>query len=246
MWRPFRRTGTRIVVTDVTRMGQPETCCVAGVDVESGERIRPVVEWGALPFDVLAPDGPFELGALVDLGRVSDRGEAPMVEDRVFDPRAARREEVLAPGDFWGALFEASSVRLRAIFGDDLAVAPNGRASLPEYRGEGSLGCLAAIESPALRIDEYGEQRRLRLSLTDGELDVDAPVTDIRFYDLLNNPRTDVVDAVAARIGRGANCILSVGVGRAFAPRRGDAPRHWLQVNGVHLSDDPLWAVSSR
>ena len=47
------------------------------------------------------------------------------------------------------------------------------------------------------------------------------PWTDIRFYDLLNNPRPDIVDAVAARIRAGANCILSVGVGRAFAPQSG-------------------------
>ena len=97
-----------------------------------------------------------------------------------------------------------------------------------------------------LRIDDYRGERRLRMRVTDGDLDVDAPVTDIRFYDLLNNPRPDIVDAVAARIRAGANCILSVGVGRAFAPQSGREPRHWFQVNGVHLSDDPLWDVSRR
>ena len=45
-----------------------------------------MLEWESLTHDLLAPTGPFELGALVDLGRVEDAGETPMVEDRRFRP----------------------------------------------------------------------------------------------------------------------------------------------------------------
>ena len=55
-----------------------------------GEHIRPVLG-ERLRRDLLAPSGPFALGAIVDLGEVQDAGSAPMVEDRRFEPGATRR-----------------------------------------------------------------------------------------------------------------------------------------------------------
>ena len=42
----------------------------------------------------------------------------------------------------------------------------------------------------------------------------------------------------------GVECVLSVGLRQLY--QRMEPPRHWLQVNGVHLADDPLWTVSGR
>ena len=43
------------------------------------------------------------------------------------------------------------------------------------------------------------------------------------------------------RIKRGVGVILSVGLARAFQVSGDTARRHWLQVNNLHLEDDPAW-----
>jgi hypothetical protein len=50
-----------------------------------------------------------------------------------------------------------------------------------------------------------------------------------------------VVRDVAARLQRGVDLILSVGLARAWRRDEGEPYRHWLQVNNLHLADDPLW-----
>ena len=63
-------------------------------------------------------------------------------------------------------------------------------------------------------------------------------VTDLRLYnDDLMTPDQDAVNEVSRAIRRGAGVILSVGVGRPHPPK---TPRHWLQVNNIHLKSDPL------
>jgi hypothetical protein len=37
--------------------------------------------------------------------------------------------------------------------------------------------------------------------------------------------------------------ILSVGLTRPWQKRGDDAERHWLQLNNIHLRDDPLWQL---
>lgn len=216
----------RIVVTDVTRMMEGY-CCVAGIDRDTGEHIRPVLS-ERLRRDLLAPSGPFALGAIVDLGEVQDAGSAPMVEDRRFEPGEARRTGTLAPDQFWDLVLAGSRRRLRDIFSDALACSRGRRA-----------------EPPTLDVEEYDEPR-LKMRFTDDDLgDLNLPVTDIRFFDERHELLAGVVTHTATRLRRG-QCVVGVGLGRAWSPQHGQPERHWLQVNGVHLADDPLWTVSGR
>ena len=82
---------------------------------------------------------------------------------------------------------------------------------------------------------------------TDGRLSLNTAITDIRFFDNDHPaiPLPDVVEYLAGRIAR-SGCVLSVGLTRLYAPTSSEPSRHWLQVNGVHLADDPLWTVSGR
>jgi len=43
-------------------------------------------------------------------------------------------------------------------------------------------------------------------------------------------------------LARGVPVIVSVGVTRAFAVHEGEPALHWLQINNLHLEDDPAWA----
>ena len=74
----------RIIVNHLTRM-QPGFVCAAGIDVESKAHIRPELPMLRLPATLTATyGGPFDIATEIDLGKVSDIGSAPEVEDRQF------------------------------------------------------------------------------------------------------------------------------------------------------------------
>src|SRR5215210_1099974 len=58
----------RILVDHLTRM-QPGYFCAAGIDLESGRHVRPVLRRGRLTTDLLGTNGgPFDIGSVLDLG----------------------------------------------------------------------------------------------------------------------------------------------------------------------------------
>ena len=62
----------KIVISHLTRM-QKGCICVAGVDIDSGRHVRPVMRQ-QMPVDMLAAHGgPFAMGAIVELGRDTPR-----------------------------------------------------------------------------------------------------------------------------------------------------------------------------
>ena len=112
-------------------------------------------------------------------------------------------------------------------------------ATLDLKAGKASLGCLLPAAPPALVLDRFG---RVRMILSDGAIDCSLGVTDVRVYESdFKTPKRDVLAGISERIGRGVPTIIGVGVGRPFQ-REGDTEaRHWLQVNNIHLEDDPAW-----
>jgi hypothetical protein len=49
------------------------------------------------------------------------------------------------------------------------------------------------------------------------------------------------VGQIAARIAKGAGVIVAVGLSRPWQKLDDTVERHWLQVNNIHLEDDPAW-----
>ena len=86
------------------------------------------------------------------------------------------------------------------------------------------------------------DQGKIRLRLADGVYTVWLSVTDLRLYsDDQVTPRRDLVGQIAARIARGAGAIVAVGLSRPWQKLDDIVERHWLQVNNIHLEDDPAW-----
>jgi hypothetical protein len=230
----------KILVNHLTRM-RPGYICVAGVDVATGRHIRPVLEHRSLGTALLARHGgPFDIGARVDLERLHAVGHPPEIEDYQFDPRYAVRQGTAPPGEFWTWLQQVARPHLREIFGPALQIQGQGCVVAPGT-GDASLGCLLALRPPLLRLNEGG---KIRCRLPSRAVTLDLAVTDLRLYRYEGGqylPRVALVEQVAARLERGVRCILSVGLGRAFQPLDDSPPLHWLQVNNLHLEDDPLW-----
>lgn len=229
----------RITVNHLTRMA-PGYICVAGINPATGEHVRPTT-YGRLSRRLLRVEGgPFDIAAIVDLGETVPDGIAPEVEDHRFEPSDAHLLSTATPNDYWTLLGKVAHPTLADIFGPDLQRSGS-TCSTPRGKGLASLGCLKPATRPLLIRDNFG---KLRMRLSDGTVDVSAPVTDIR---LVADDHTTILDDLVAdvnrRIARGVPVILSIGLSRPFAKAAGEEERHWLQVNGIHLEDNPVWQV---
>lgn len=227
----------RIIVNHLTRM-QPGYICVAGVDLQTGKHVRPV-QIGRLSRTRLTRyGGPFDIATLVDLGRVEYAGSPPKAEDYRFSFDETHPYFVAAPRDFWYLLDRTAQRRLADIFGPELRK-HGGTCALPLGKGRASLGCLIPTGKPEFVMSD---SRTVRLHFSDGAFEARASVTDLRLYEAnQQTPRFAVIDDLQRRINSGVGVILSVGVGHPWRKPEDTEERHWLQVNGIHLADNPVW-----
>ena len=244
----FEGGGMRIVVNHLTRMRGGHVC-VAGVDVQTDRHVRPVLPWTSLTPAVLARNGgAFDMANVVELGRLEHRPKPPHVEDHVFEPSRAALVERLGGEEFWALLYAVSRPRLREIFGSRLR--PMGRSSCgtPVGQGTASLGCFRPSRRQRPPYLEKGREGnlRVRIRIDDGELCRAVAVTDLRLYQADHaTPDSARIQQLSRRLRSRGAVILSVGLTRAFASssQRQAQPVHWLQVNNIHLEDDPTWQL---
>jgi hypothetical protein len=169
----------RILVNHLTRM-QPGYFCAAGVDLETETHVRPVLRRGRLTTDLLSTNGgPFDIGAVLDLGPTANAGRAPELEDHRFDPAGTRRLFDDDADGFWHALERVARESLEEIFGPALELwDESGTVDVGE--GYASLGCLKPEKQPWVYVDHRGT---VRLVLDYLMPSVDLSVTDLRLYE---------------------------------------------------------------
>ena len=165
------------------------------------------------------------------------------MEDCRFDPSSARWLLDEDPDGYWGALEGAAQQDLGDIFGPALELwDESGTVDVGE--GRASLGCLAPERQPWLYVDHRGTVRMVLDYLIPS---IDLSVTDLRLYERDNKtPRRDLVQGVQRRLESGVEAILSVGLTRPFRKWGDTEERHWLQINNIHLKDDPMWQLAQR
>jgi hypothetical protein len=232
----------QIVVNHLTRMS-PGYICVAGIDLQAGAHVRPV-GYGRLSAGLLTTyGGPFDIGQVVDLGRVVQAGKPPEIEDYRFEAKRARRLRLATADEFWQRLGLAATSHVSEIFGPALTRMGARRYAVAVGEGQSSLGCLMPSHRPELYLKPRPDKpAQVRLRLWDGEIEIDAGVTDIRLYDVTSGaPDVELVRHVAAWLARSACVILSVGLSRPFSPDPDLPEVHWLQINNVHFAEVPLW-----
>lgn len=229
----------RIVVTHLTRMRAP-FICVAGLDLETGKHVRPVLESGQLGLSLLRRHGgPFDIAAIVELGPVRYVGSAPETEDYRFERRKARRVGAMAQPELRERLQAAACTALGDVFGDSLQRQGDTYAA-DTGGGRASLGYVIPAEPPLLLVNEHD---KVRLRLRRAGHNAWLPVTDLRLYAYQDDqfiPRRDAVERLSARMSSGTRVILGVGLTRPMFGG-GGVKRHWLQINNIHIVDDPLW-----
>jgi hypothetical protein len=228
----------KIVLNHITRM-RDSRICVAGLD-SSGRHVRPVTSSSTRQLTrtlLIERGGPFEIGAILDLGDVSAAPRAPAIEDHHFLVTNTKRVKRLQSDEYFHLLDRVAKEDLQEIFGPDLK---RRKQTFAVDRGAGSasLGVLRVEQKIDLTSGRYGG---LRLQLGEGKTAVHLPVTDLRFVEEDHKTvRDDVVEEVRWRIGSGVQVILMVGLTRPFKVSDDDDERHWLQINGICLADRPL------
>jgi hypothetical protein len=212
---------------------------VAGIDVATNRHLRPTTPaTDPITRDLLEDHGgPFALGAVVELGTVRANPHPPEIEDHVFATAAATRVGRMTGDEYLELLESIASDDLEEIFGSDLE--RRGRSfAIEEGRGEVSLGVLRIHEEPELLVDDWG---KLRLRINEVDPPAHLGVTDLRFVEADHSTlKHDVIDNVRRRMQRGVGVLLMVGLARAWRAAGDDRERHWLQVNGICLDDQPL------
>lgn len=105
-------------------------------------------------------------------------------------------------------------------------------------KGRASLGCIAPRGSPSLRVNHRGG---VRISFPWLSPPMDLSVTDLRLCEKDHKtPRRTLISQLRKRLQAGTEVILSVGLTRPWRKEGDNVARHWLQVNNIHLEDDPL------
>jgi hypothetical protein len=232
---------TQIVVNHLTRMTHP-TICLAGVEVDSKQHLRPVTTPAQpLTREMLSEaGGPFQIGARIELGELEARPDPPETEDHLCDPRRAENLGCLTDEDYLTLIDSVSERTLRGAFGVDLE--RHGRTyAIDPGRGKCSLACVRARRPTDLEIDGFG---KLRLLFNDTPKPASVKIADLRFYEAdQTTRRSDVFVDVRRRLLRGVGVWVMFGLARAWKASNDDVERHWLQVNGLCLEDSPLGSM---
>lgn len=232
----------RIVINHLTKM-HGERICVAGIDIATGQHIRPTTS-ASSPLTrrlLRASGGPFEVGALVDLASVTACGQVPETEDHRFSPPAARHVQMLKPAEYLELLDTASSDSLEDAFGPDLERATKWKYAVPVGSGTRSLAVVRPRHALSLQIDDKFDRPKVTLRFNDVDPHAYVAVTDLRFFEADQRAvRRDVVEDVGARLRRGTDAFVMFGLTR---PWDADPDHHWLQVNGICLVDRPVGSV---
>lgn len=205
--------------------------CIAGLDRATGHHIRPVTG-GRIPLSFLdRPGGTIQIGSILHFTAMLPQPSAPEVEDHFFRAADCDVSGLLGDRDLWAMLKAAECTNLGTVFGPDLH--REGRTwALDEGKGAASLGIISPRQKDGPVIDRYGKVRMAFLG-DDGDL-LTTTVTDLRLFEVdVSEPNRAAISHMKRRVDQD-EVLLSVGVGRAWAPD-GQTPKHWLQVNNIHI-----------
>jgi hypothetical protein len=226
----------RLLINHLTRMTGPRIC-IAGL-AHGQAHVRPIPTDGGLIRSQIP--ALWKLGRIVEIGNTQSIGAAPRFEDRTFRLANVSLVENLSAGAFWDRLLGRAEQTLVDVFGDDFNVNQNRKGFVAPGHGAGSLGILVPHGTPLLYEDAEGKPR---LRFDDGDdVTVDCSITDTRLRRPDNvTPIAGAIEELQSLLASSDEILLSVGLTHVYPP---SDPKHWLQVNNIHCSDEPLWRAN--
>lgn len=232
------RRDERVLITHLTRMKQ-NNVCMAG-QTRDGQQVRPLRGGGSDQWTRghLSPDGLFQIGNVIVIPELSPPGPHLRREDwTVGRESLIESSGRVSAKRFWSLLKQSRVDDLGVAFDGTLSRTPSGSLFVHPPAHGPTLGTVP-LRDPTM---DRSRQSNPRIAFEDDALGrVNLPLTDIRAFDVNNEPNREVLDLIERRFDRGLEVIACVGLTHPWA-RTSDRPseaEHWLQLNNLHFRGD--------
>ncbi|MFN3480126.1 MAG: HRDC domain-containing protein [Thermodesulfovibrionales bacterium] len=225
-----------IAITDLTYMRGG--FCIAGIDVETLENIRPVLNFGAIQKEFVDRNKIYP-GALVSFDFSHKKPKPPHIEDYVFNPEKTTFIKFLSQSEWLNILNSCSSTSLAYAF-SNLIIDRKG------IQPDADAVSLALIKVDSLKVNFFDSDSgavlpfKVRVSFTSGGELYHLPVTDMQFIDYCNERFSEGIrrDKFKADIEKLINeseyILLRIGLTRPFKKADDTKELCYLQVNGIY------------
>lgn len=218
-----------IIITDLTRFSNPEIVCIAGINIETNECVRP------LPYISLSDCKKLNIlpGSKLDgiFNEDNNRGE-PHVEDK-------SREDLKYTGDcssdefhkvLENSLFNSISKGFGYLF-------PEGGKVIPHTNPPKQSIITLKVNPSQIRIvkDSFNHGKiKLNLQDNDDKKYSYLPITDLGFYNyaIKHIDDFDFPDTINTFIDEQEELYLRIGLSGRYQNNGRDG--YWLQVNGIY------------
>ena len=227
---------TDIIVTDLTRFANEQIVCLAGIEAETGQCIRPLPYLKASACQRLN----IRPGSILS-GRFSParRAVGPHQEDRRY--KNLRVKGACGSKDFKAALEAGLFPSLEAGFAIQLQRQQN---HIPaDHSIDRSIVTIKAKPGAMELLQDRYQPGKLKLNFTDGagRRYHAMPITDLGFNQFSQRHHGgSQIAGLNAFIQSQPEVYLRVGLGRRWSKPGGDEDEevHWLQVNGIYTFPD--------
>jgi hypothetical protein len=230
-----------IIITDLTRFkpGNPNVC-IAGIDRETGECIRPLPY---LPFSEFTRLGIFPGGVLTGDFEPDPLRIAPHTED--FRHKDLTFRGPCSSDEFQSVLNRDAAVSLEAGFGVTVAM---GEKFIPLTSPPACSIITLQVSAQSVKIveDSY-KPGKIRLHFTDGTGKQFRffPIADLGFHDYAQRHReSGALDELNTAIASQETVFLRIGLGRAYTNPQGKGG-YWMQANGIYTFPAKLSYIRS-
>lgn len=210
-----------IVVTDLTHFTTPNSVCLAGIDVNSGECLRP------LPY--LSPEACANIrpGVRVELNGRSARTNAPHCEDYTYEDY---RVLPYSEARFQAALTNSLSASIEAGFGIGGIEGKCISIDTPPARSIITI----SVSQDNVRVVRDGYRERVRFHVTDdsGTEYRFLPCAQLEWYNAAAVNKAQAANDLNDYIDAYERLFMRIGISRPY--QAADRNGFWLQVNGIY------------
>ncbi|GAB4535929.1 MAG: hypothetical protein Fur0020_03620 [Thermodesulfovibrionia bacterium] len=225
-----------VLITDLTYMHGG--VCIAGINIETLENIRPVLKFGHIQKDFVDRNNIYP-GALIRFDFLHKKSNPPHIEDHVFEPANVEFIKYLTQADWTNILDSCAFLSLASAFNnlivDKKGVSPGAKTS-----------SLAVIKVDSIKMNFFDSDKgallpfKTRVSFTSGGDTYHLPVTDLQFIDYCINrfdsgiARNKLKNDLEEFINDSEYIYLRIGLTRPFKKAEDADELCYLQVNGIY------------
>jgi hypothetical protein len=223
----------RLIVTDLTRFSNKQIVCTAGVDVQTGECIRPMPYLAAADCQKLnILPGAILIGDFTPVARTGPHQEDFNHSNLMFHGPCSAEEfrEALE-----STCFASVSEGFEFDFRD-----PNQKMLPPNHPVQRSIVTIAVSPSKIEIVEDMYKPGKIKVIFTDGAGQTFRyiPVTDLGFHDYaLQHQQAGALETLNSWLQSQEEVFLRIGLSREYTNPQGRTG-FWLQVNGIYTFPD--------